>query len=352
MKLFKRFITVAVCATIAILPLSGCNALFGSRCNHSGANNGQYDEQSHYRICSECGGKYAVKNHSMHMTADETQHFMKCYYCDYSHSYQPHEMADWENVNRYGVRSCSTEGCNYKEDCYHVGTATYVVEDDGHYRTCENCKINITDLAAHTYKTYTDLTDSTHSLSCECGKTSEPIAHDFKYKHADGSHWQTCACGYVTEQQACTYGDYVSNTSVHYKVCSVCEGTGMMKTHFHELTEDRTRQCPECLHVEEPYAILIGTWKYSRDGSAYRLILNADWSYSVLYFKTAISSGTLEHGGDYSVRYYEGLDGKISGTISLRADTGYYYTSIEFEFKKGVTKEFRDSERRLYVKNN
>lgn len=351
MKLLKRFMTLAVCATTAALSFSGCNILFGNRCSHTGSNNGAYDEQSHYRICSECGGKYDVKTHRMYMNADETQHFMKCQYCEYSHSYQPHELTDWENVNRYGVRSCSTEGCNYKEDCYHVGTATYVVSDDGHYKTCENCKLDITDKTAHIYKTYTDVTETTHSLKCECGKvSSEIIPHDFEFKQKDGSHWQICACGFETDKEACTYGDYLSTKSVHYKVCSVCESKGMMNTHYHELTEDRIRLCPECLHVEEPYEILIGTWKYSRDGSAYRLILNADWSYSEVYFRTAISSGEIIERGDYSVNYYEGLNGKISGTIRFEQDTGYNSSYIEFEFSKGVTDSFRDSERRLYTK--
>lgn len=350
MKLFKRFITIAVCATLATLPLSGCNLLFGSRCQHSGTDSG-YDEQSHYRICSECGGKYDVKTHRMYMAADETQHFMKCYYCEYANSYQSHDMGDWENVYGSGVRRCLTEDCQYKVTCNHSDTVAYVVSDDGHYRACENCKVNITDKTAHDFKTYTDLTETTHSLSCECGKvSSEAIAHDFKYKHNDDSHWQTCVCGFETEKEACTYGSYAQNTNAHYKVCSVCEGIGMMKTHSHELTEDRKRVCPECLHEEEPYALLLGTWKYSISGQAYRLTLNANWSYTLVFYEGIFSSGSIIGSGDYSVRYYVGLDGKISGTISLLSKTGYNGSSIEYEFRKGVTNQFRDRDNRLYTK--
>lgn len=124
----------------------------------------------------------------------------------------------------------------------------------------------------------------------------------------------------------------------------------MMETHYHELTEDRKRLCPECLHEEEPYTLLLGTREYSYDGHAYKLTLNADWSYTVVYFKTAVSSGSVIDSGDYSVRYFEGLDGKISGTVSLRATTGYSSTSIEYEFRKGITNQFRDGDSRLYTK--
>lgn len=344
MKLFKRFVAIAVCATTATLSLSGCNALFGNRCQHKGTDSG-YDEQSHYRICSECGGKYDVKSHSMYMTADETQHFMKCRYCEYGHSYQPHDMADWENVYGSGVRRCTAEGCEYKETCNHAGTTTYVVSDDGHYKACENCKMNLTDKAAHNYKIYTELTETTHSLSCECGKiNSEAVAHDFKYKQKDDSHWTTCVCGYESEKEACTYGSYVQSVSVHYKVCSVCESIGFTATHFHELTEDRKRLCRECLHEEEPYALLVGTWKYGSDWKVYRLTLNTDWSYTVVY------SGNVIESGDYSVKYYVSLNGKISGTISLYPTTGYSNTHIEYEFKKDVTDKFTDSENRTYTR--
>lgn len=350
MKLFKRFITVAVCATIAILPLSGCSALFGSRCQHSGTDGG-YDEQSHYRICSECGGKYDVKSHYMLIKFDETQHFMKCQYCDYATSYQPHDITDWENKYGNGVRSCSAEGCQYKETCNHAGTTAYVVSNDGHYTTCENCKLNLTDKTAHDYKTYTDLTDSTHSLSCVCGKvSSEVIPHDFKYKQKDGSHWQVCKCGFETDKEACTYGDYLAINNVHYKVCSFCESIGMMETHFHKLTDDRKRICPECLHEEEPYAILLGTWRYVSDGVVYKITLNADWSYTKVCYEGILSSGKVESSGDYSVKYYQGFDGKISGIIYFDSKTGYNNISIDYEFKKNVTDRFTGNDNRTYYK--
>ncbi|MDE7380136.1 MAG: hypothetical protein K2N14_03690 [Clostridia bacterium] len=355
MKLFKRPIILAVCAAIASLSFSGCNILFGNRCNHTGSNNGSYDEQSHYRICSDCGEKYAVKNHTMIMTYlngnDKSQHFMKCQYCEYSQSYAPHVLSDWDYSRGYSIRECTAEGCGYKETCSHADTRKYVVSDDGHYTTCEYCKANVTDKTEHIYKTYTDITETSHSLSCECGKvSSEIIPHDFKYHQKDDSHWQTCICGFETDKEACTYGDYESTNSSHYKVCLFCEGIGMMENHYHELTEDRKRVCPECLHEEKPYDILLGTWKYNYGWEVYKLTLNADWSYTLVYHKTSLSVGHEIESGDYSVNYYKGLDGKISGTIFLRPSTGYGSSSIGYEFKKGVTDKFMTTGDKVYYK--
>lgn len=354
MKLFKRVMTLAMCATSA-LSLSGCSMLFGNRCTHRSSNDRGYDEQSHYRICVDCGKKYDIKSHDIVMTYlngnDTSQHFMKCLHCDYSHSYQPHVMSDWDHTNLNSIRNCTVEGCFYKDTCTHYGSIKYVVDDEGHYTTCVSCNADISDKTEHIYKIYSDLTETTHSLSCECGKvSSETAPHDFKYKRDKDSHWQTCACGFETDKVDCTYGDFVPSADTHYKVCSVCEGVGMSVTHSHTLTAERKMLCSVCGHEEEPYDLLVGTWKYSFDGHTYKLTLNDDWSYTLVYYSSAFSGGEIDGRGDYSVRFFTGVNGNISGTIYLRVVTGYNTSAIEFSFNKGVTDSFRDSTNRLYTK--
>lgn len=347
MKLFKRLMTLTVCSMLAVFSFPGCS-LF-NRCRHRGSYTNEYDEQSHYKICSDCGEKFDVDNHNTLMTYDKfnrTQHYIKCQICNYRSPSQPHDLTEWSKAPLLSIRRCATEGCNYEERCTHANTITYVVEGDGHYTKCENCEADITEKTEHTYDIYTDLTETTHSLSCECGKVSgEIVSHDFEYECENGSHWQTCACGFTTDKVDCSYGDYVPDPDMHYKVCSVCEGKGMTGTHSYELTESRKRLCRDCSHEKRPLSILLGTWQYN-DYRIYRLTLTSDWSYTIKDY-----GGTLIETGNYNVHYYTSLKGEISGTISFYATDGHYSSnSIQFTFKKDVTDKFTDKNSRTYTK--
>lgn len=349
MGFFKRFSAIAACTVFAALSFSGCN-LFGDKCRHKTYQRGS-DERSHYKICDDCGAKYDVENHIMNISysaSDKTQHFMQCAMCGYRDSYQPHDFSEWNYTYVNSMRRCQTKGCGYEEQCNHFETQKYVVSDYGHHTVCTHCNKKISDETAHIFNVYSDLTQSTHALSCKCGKIyGEAIPHDLQFEHdADNdNHWKVCECGYETEKEACTYGDFVAESYGHYRVCSVCDKKSLTESHNYKLSPDRKRLCSDCSYEKEKYVLLIGTWAYNLNFKRHKLTLNSDWTY------TLYTGGIFVEQGDYDVyNYFVGLKGDITGSISLFPSDSYDGKSIEFKFQSGVTNKFTDSDRITYVK--
>ncbi len=107
---------------------------------------------------------------------------------------------------------------------------------------------------AHTH-TYTQQSDDTyHWTECECGETTEKIAHDYTVDAKDGSHhWKKCSCGRDGTKTAHTYEIwYAEDASQHWKKCS-CGADGPKSAHNYNTpdnnAEEHYMQC-ECTRID------------------------------------------------------------------------------------------------------
>lgn len=343
MKCFKRLIAIAGCAVIAVLSLSGCDVIFGgsNRCRHGGSYTRGSDESAHYKICQDCGATYDREEHFSELRYDDSEHFNYCVICEYKYGVQEHTLTEWKLDSSRSTRKCTAQYCKYTESCEHADQH-YVITDAEHYPVCDNCEYSFTrKKEEHKYSIYTDITDTTHSRRCVCGKVNSiPSPHELQYACDDGDHWQECACGFETGKEACSYGNYLYNENAHYKICSTCNLQSPGEAHSMYLTPTRQRQCEHCDYIQQPDGVLLGTWEYTVEGKTYRLILSSDWSYTI----TQKSSGETEEQGDYHTSKHNNLDGTVEGIIYLSANT-----YISYKFAKGETDKFR-SEYGYYYK--
>lgn len=333
MKLLKRLISVAACAVAVVCSLSGCDFIFKSNgCRHKDGGTVGSDESTHYKICVTCGEKYDVEEHILNFEHNSQKHFMRCVICSYVCDEQAHTFGEWNRGSTVSTRTCTVKECKYKEECRHEHK-DYVVGDTEHHLQCGNCKYDFAG-SAHIFSKYTDVTETTHSKICECGKLNgDPVPHVLEYEKIDDEHWQVCACGYETAKEGCTYGNYVCSDDTHYRICSVCNKKSDSEAHDFNLTLGRERKCGACGYVQSPDSLMVGTWECMVDRKTYQLILSSDWSYKEI----KKSTGEIIAQGDYHVYRTTNLDGTVTGSISLSASM-----SIEFKFKKGETAKFWD----------
>lgn len=339
MKFLKRIVASACVAAAAAVSLSGCDIFGNSGCRHKDGGTLGSDETTHYKICVTCGEKYDIEEHILNFEHNSEKHFMRCVLCSYVCDEKPHTFSEWNRGSSVSTRTCTVNGCKYKEECRH-GHKDYVVGDTAHHLQCDNCKYDFA-ASAHIFSKYTDVTETTHSKICECGKIDgEPVPHVLEYEKSDDKHWQVCACGFETAKEACTYGDWVRLDDAHYRICSVCNKKSDSEAHSFTLTSQRERKCDKCNYVQSPDALMVGTWECVAEGKRYQLILSSDWSYK----EVQKSDGAIVAQGDYYISKTTNLNGTVTGTIHLSASL-----SIEFKFQKGVTNRFHDGYKE-YVK--
>ena len=332
MKLLKRLISVAACVAAVAVSLSGCNFFGNSGCRHKDGGTVGSDGSTHYKICVTCGEKYDVEEHILNFEHNSQKHFMRCVICSYVCDEQAHTFGEWNRGSTVSTRTCIVKECKYKEECRH-DHKDYVVADTEHHLKCGNCQFDFAG-SAHIFGKYADITETTHSKICECGKRNgDPVPHVLEYEKSDDEHWQVCACGYETAKEGCTYGDYICSDDTHYRICSVCQKKSDSETHDFNLTLGRERKCGVCGYVQSPDSLMVGTWECMVDRKTYQLILSSDWSYKEI----KKSTGEIIAEGDYYVYKTTNLDGTVTGSISLSASM-----SIEFKFKKGETAKFWD----------
>lgn len=350
MKFFKRFTVVAACAVFSAASLSGCN-LFSKRCNHNTYVQG-FDENAHYKTCSDCGEKFDVEKHVLslrHFPFDTVNHYTACQLCQYMTDPRPHTMTDWDTScsKATNSRKCTTKGCTYEEICNHP-KYEYVCTEEKHTAICSNCKMSLAYrydaknpdterfmTKNHLYDTFKADDENTHKKSCICGKTvGESVPHVMRYTALNGEHWRECACGIYTEKEKCTYEFDYDGLKTHYQKCTVCKKTAGEEEHAFKLTEARTRECPVCGCILPVERRLIGTWQFTHTNLVtYLLTLNDDWSYTCV----RKDSGKVEAHGDYKVTdTRETNAGNYKGTISFAG----HPDTLEFTFIGKINTSF------------
>lgn len=320
MKPVKRIFTIIACAAIAVSPLSGCSIFGGNNgCKHN-TYHITTDDENHYKVCEDCDKTFFTEAHTMNFSSsqnDKVNHFDECVICGYRNNFQPHELSEWSVSGNDSVRKCTVKGCKFEEKCTHPDMV-YVQNGNYHHTYCEHCNKTTAD-ETHVYD-YSEITETTHSRVCKCGKKSEEnVPHTLELKKSgEGFHAEMCVCGYKINEQACDFGDYKTAGDIHYKRCSVCLTVAYEGKHRFELTPERKRVCTVCGYVDGVSSLLLGTWKYGVGTYTYRLTLNKDWSYSI----TRISNGATEAEGDYFVSAFnEDADGNYNGEITF-VDSG------------------------------
>lgn len=341
MKIFKRFILIFTCAVFAVTSFSGCNLFGGGNgCKHRTYGSGS-DENSHYKICSDCGEKFDYESHNFILSYAENtpgQHFMRCQLCGYRTDFQPHQMSEWNHSSTISTRRCTTKNCGYEEKCNHSNTTKYVISGSGHHTVCTNCNKTLTAEENHVFNVYFNLTETSHSIKCACGKVHEESAlHDLTYARGGGVHWQECECGYETEKVSCSYSEYrvdPTDKTRHYCTCTLCGDTDY-GAHNYEL-KNGERLCKECSHEKAHLARLLGTWKYTDGGKDYYLTLNEDWTYSIT------CTGEPTDSGIFDANYTQAANGSVSGHLSLENDG--VFKPLDFKFAIGETNQFKSGD--------
>lgn len=313
MKALKRLIAIAACAVIAAGTFTGCGFIFENIGTSGGC------------------------QHELHLATkegDNEYHYIKCVWCAYTETY-PHEFDKWSESTDKSVRNCKV--CHYTDVCMHENQ-TYIISDTEHYAVCDYCNHSFEYWKKeHEYDQYIDVTETTHSTSCVCGKTETVnVGHTLNYEYnliyGRNQHWQKCECGYETEKEDCTYGKYTVDETMHYAECLTC-GKGVSDKHRCTLTEDRVRKCAACGFIEEPYTIFLGTWKYMGPGSERFLTLYKNWSYVI-----EDVAGKVYSRGDYYISDYSWDSGYITGYLILSADS-----LVRFKFESGKYGQFKNN---------
>lgn len=351
MKLFKRIIAVAASSVIVVTSFSGCSAIFGgfnsNRCTQHNSAKVEYDENRHYYVCTDCGERHDPAEHTMklsHSEDNKAQHFMKCQYCEYKTSYEPHEFREWNYNHTYSVRQCND--CGFIDKCVHTDSK-YVVADDYHYEYCDYCERQVTDNKNHKFVAYDDITETTHSVVCICGqKQDENVPHDYKLKATkEGFHADVCSCGFMINEKAHSYSKLLSNGERHYTICS-CGSYGILQKHTFELTPERKRMCTVCKCSDRLVYQLIGTWEVSYNfivTKKQKVTLSSDWSYVVRDY-----DGKVLAQGDYYFSRYELNDN--DDHVGQIVFSGYESKPLSFKMYKRFTSYFTDSAARIYTK--
>ena len=160
-------------------------AVFGNSsgsepCQHTNVGAWQFDDNNHWKICTDCGEKTSEGAHS---------------------------YGQWAN----GKQTCT---CGKENICQHESKSDWVTTDEtNHWKVCNTCSEKV-DEAPHSY----------NEGRCTCGKSdpdAEPCDHSYS-GWVDGK--KTCSkCGDVITCQHESKSDWVTTDEAnHWKVCNTC----------------------------------------------------------------------------------------------------------------------------------
>ena len=268
---------------------NGTHSATCSICNYKLTAEHNYQNQ----ICSECGAKESSGNetceHSYVVKSNKTNHWEECSKCGEvrTGTLNVHTYGTYTD-NKNGTHSATCSICNYKltaehnyqnqictecgakessgnETCEH----SYVVKSnkENHWEECSKCgEVRTGTLNLHTYGTYTDNKNGTHSATCsicnykltaehnyqnqictECGAKessgNETCEHSYVVKSNKENHWEECSkCGQIKTGtlEEHTFTNYVDNKDgTHTATCSKC---GYKLTEEHQTDGN----CPDC----------------------------------------------------------------------------------------------------------
>lgn len=204
------------------------------------------DENTHKRICADCGLEDTANHDYSGLAHDEKEHFKQCSGCgnkieNAAHTPGPKATEDTDQVCTVCNRILQPRGAHK-----HTFADAWGYDESGHWHTCSEC-MGKSEVAAHEY-------DDACDADCNiCLMTREPehVAGEEMFSDESG-HWYGCtACNGKAGFTAHTPGPEATVTTA--QSCTVCafEITPVLP-HEHQFEMQHTHTCQVCgEHREE-----------------------------------------------------------------------------------------------------
>ena len=199
--------------------------------NHNTGNDFKNDENSHWYECAVCNEKLEEKKHSFGDSCEspcEVCEYIRADGHRYSEKMRTNSKEHWLECEVCGIEQNRAEhrfstdcdetcdDCGYTRITTHEFSEEYSTDLNGHWFTCSVCGAK-NDEAAHSPETGKRQGAIISCTVCQLVLTSEAMhTHGYDEVSCDeNSHWGTCSCGIVMEQQPHQW-------SVKTEVCTVC----------------------------------------------------------------------------------------------------------------------------------
>ena len=215
-------------------------------CDHTYSTRFNYDENSHWHVCTKCGARTGEEKHSPSAAATETT-AQTCTVCGYviepiknhTHDYEENWSFD-EREHWKECRGCSektqTTAHEYDNDCddtcnvcgakrrvQHTYPENWEKSETAHWRVCSVCGFR--DESAHRF------TQEGNTRMCaDCGYTfllTEDHTHTFGelWESDEQNHWHSCACSEKSDVAPHEWEEVRNGSGVEGRICRICKRT-------------------------------------------------------------------------------------------------------------------------------
>ena len=214
-----------------------CSVCYFKMDNTQGAHYGDYKETSdgisHYKNCSVCG--YAIVSSEAHTTdtsyweKDTSSHWRKCSVCRFNLEYtKANHQGSWDYNSDNHWKNCST--CGQEMETVGAHYSDWEITDTQHSKYCDACNYTMVSPTNHSYSGW-GTNSSNHWRKCSvCDPNGYSyIQYDTHTKPAtwndydNSKHYKYCTdgCGYIIESGThVKSGSWSTDNGAHWKKCT------------------------------------------------------------------------------------------------------------------------------------
>ncbi len=175
------------------------------------------DAGKHWAICSKCGAvKGDKQDHTNAWKSDTTGHYEECSVCGEKTEACTGELSGWINTDATDHwKKCTTDGCAYiAEKAAHNHTGDYAFGSEGHYQLCA-CGHKSAEEACADSDDADKLCDKCkNDLSCDHN------AAGWDKKYNDSKHWEECKACQTTRNEAPHDAVTKNDATSHWTECA------------------------------------------------------------------------------------------------------------------------------------
>lgn len=265
---------------------------------------------------------------------NSTQHWEECDTCLRRTVAASHTESGWYVNGNYHSKKCTV--CGYvTQSVPHTQGTTYSTDGTNHWLSCTTCGMKMTN-GAHNSSKVTNNGNGTHSYSCSvCGRVMSTASHTYGNYVSDGSnHWKVCTvsgCGAITGKAAHTSGSLVNNGSTHSKSCTTCGYVTLLANHSYTSSYSKYNSSQhKATCACGAYQYVAHTLSVSSVGSSSHTQICSKCGYSVSgsHSYTTVKNNTSTHKKVCSVCNYSYLQSHTYTAYGQSSTQHFYRCSV------------------------
>ena len=266
--------------------------------------------------------------------SNKDSHWLECSTCVLRKDVTSHTESGWYVNGNYHSKKCTV--CGYvTQSVPHTQGTTYSTDGTNHWLSCTTCGMKMTN-GAHNSSKVTNNGNGTHSYSCSvCGRVMSTASHTYGNYVSDGSnHWKVCTvsgCGAITGKAAHTSGSLVNNGSTHSKSCTTCGYVTLLANHSYTSSYSKYNSSQhKATCACGAYQYVAHTLSVSSVGSSSHTQICSKCGYSVSgsHSYTTVKNNTSTHKKVCSVCNYSYLQSHTYTAYGQSSTQHFYRCSV------------------------